>query len=241
MNGYNELKSLERKILKAGKNINQHHKNFVKARTGSSNSNWNTPNKHGFTKNQYETFVRKAMKLQYEVYDKLIRQYKAASNRYRNQLGLRRINLGPPWTTNYKSFISKKMIGGNVINYNNINRLTAPYKNNHSVIFKPQMGAGGGGRHTWSTLTIPKKTFYPNVQLLNALLPARMNAAHAAAETLRRKTLSFRLSGMMHKRKLNMEAAKLALKYSRPRKTIKRARTVSPRRSPYRYRRPMTP
>lgn len=241
MNGYNELKSLERKIIKAGKNINQHHKNFVKARTGSSNSNWNALNKPGFTKNQYETFVRKAMKLQYEVYDNLFRQYKAASNRYRNQLGLRRINLGPSWATNSKAFISKKMIGGNVINDNNINRLTAPYKNNRSVIFRPQIGGGGGGGHTWRSLSMPRKTFYPNVQLLNALLPARMNAAHKAAENRRRKTLSFRLSGMMHKRKLNMEAAKLALKYPHPRKTIKRARTVSPRRSHYPYRRPMTP
>lgn len=241
MQEYTDLKTLERQIINAGRNINQHHKNFVQARTGLRTAPWNTPNRPGFTKNQYETFVRKALHLQYNIYDRLIRQYKLASNRYRNQLGLPRTNLGPSWGSNYKSFIMYKNKNANIINYNNINRLTANYQNSNSAIFRPTSGAGFGGGHKWTSVSIPKKTFYPNVQLLNALLPARTRAAHLAAETRRRKTLPFRLSGMTHKRRLNMEAAKLALKYPRPLKQISRTRSVSPRRSPRRYRRPMTP
>jgi hypothetical protein len=234
MQRYTHLKTLERKIIETGEKINQHHKKFVRARTGSNTSAWNAPNKAGFTKANYEAFVRKAIQLQYNKYDPLIRRYMAASHQYRKELGLDPIKLGPNWVTNNKTYrTTATKDDQHAVTYANLNTLLGK----KTGIYLPGKSSGTNGNLVWISLSLHKKKFYPNVKLLNALRPARMAAAHRMAEAQSRKSLAFRLSGIKeHRRIITKNLLSLAARRFKelPRRPLKktqtRARSASPRK-----------
>lgn len=175
---YAKLKRLEANLINKNRELNNIYRRHKMASAGNMNYDPNRINLNTYTNANYMRNVRNAIRVVYNEREPLMRRYNKSAAKYRRVIGLPPMaRRGQPWR--------------DIVSFGRIKRSTQPLPNVNNIYNRyrsrgMQTSSGGGYSNHLVTLGMGVHKFYPNVQLLNALL-LKANKEHKAATKIQAK------------------------------------------------------
>ena len=161
------LRKLERianEIAQKNKEFNNLYRKHKMNAQGTMKFNASRLNKNTYTNANYMRNVNNAIRIAYNERQPLLNKYTKTSEKYRRMIGLPVMGRrGKEWSNHWSFSRSKR----NNQPPPNMSRYRNYYTSGRYHI---GLGSGGGRGHQSETVHVYKYRFYPNVQLMNALL-----------------------------------------------------------------------
>lgn len=170
-----KLERLANEIAQKNKQLNNLYRKHKMNAQGTMRFNATRVNKNTYTNANYLKNLNNAIRIVYNERKPLLNKYTKASEKYRRMIGLPAMGRrGVPWseTMSFSRTKRNNQLLPNMSRYNNY-RMSGRYHIGRGS------GFGGGAYH--ETVHIHPYKFYPNVQLMNALL-RRAKAANVISK-----------------------------------------------------------
>ena len=168
---YNKLRRLETEIFQKNRKLRNLHTRHIINSQGNNRFVPERVNKNTYTNDQYMKNIQNAVRITFNELRPLIKEYNKRAKKYREIMGLPVMEKRGSWPEQLAFVRTKNSRNGPLPNVKNLYRKYA-----HIVT----SGFGGGYDSRYVSLGLYHNKFYPNVQLLNALL-----AKNKAVETIR--------------------------------------------------------
>jgi len=174
----NKLERLAKEISQKNRNLENLRKKHVKNTQGRNNGRYvyGQLNKPNYTNANYMRNVNNAVRIVYRERKPLLEKYNKAAAKYRQLTGLPVMKKrGKEWSETVSFTRSKNTRRPNFIPLNK--RRIYEYRNQYEI----GTGSGGNAYSSRTNVHVHPYKFYPNVQLMNALL-RRIKATNAISK-----------------------------------------------------------